>query len=264
MPYIELFKPLHVQDGRHVLVIEPVTRIDPETGVNGMGGRVKNFPYLAVHRFHAPGVAVAAGMNFDEICARLLREIDNRPVRLDEQRHQHAEAVKHLHNPPDPLHVSAHIKAAFGGELLPLFRHEGDLVRHHPLCDVNHVFGERHFKVELSPDHVPKRDHVAVLYMPPVFAQMHGYAVGTALLADHGAPDGIGLEAAARLPDCRDVVDVHAEQYFSHRLPPHIFSSEAPNGLTRKTDIIVPNRDLSTDFPAVLQMETGPKPRLLT
>ncbi len=47
--------------------------------------------------------------------------------------------------------------------------------------------------------------------MAPILAQMRGDAVGARLLRDQGGADRIGMVAAARVPDRRDMVDIDAE-----------------------------------------------------
>ncbi len=47
--------------------------------------------------------------------------------------------------------------------------------------------------------------------MAAVFPQMRGDAIGTCLLGETRGADRIGMLAAARIANCRDVIDVDAE-----------------------------------------------------
>ena len=49
------------------------------------------------------------------------------------------------------------------------------------------------------------------LYMAAIFTHMQGDAVRSGLLRQQGGAHRVGKNAAARVPDGRDVIDVHAK-----------------------------------------------------
>ena len=72
--------------------------------------------------------------------------------------------------------------------------------------------------------------------MAPVFAQVRGDAVGACVGGDYRGADRVGMVAAPRVPDGRDVVDIDAEaQLAGHvaaRLPGFIAGMAASSGGT--------------------------------
>jgi len=57
---------------------------------------------------------------------------------------------------------------------------------------------------------VAQPPHILVLDVAPVLPQMDGDAVGAAEMRLDRGPHRVGFVGAARLPQCRDMVDVHA------------------------------------------------------
>ncbi len=77
--------------------------------------------------------------------------------------------------------------------------------------DPQHLLGRRHLQVQRQVDLAHQPVDVAVGDVTPVLAQVGGDPVG----ADRGRglrrPQRIGMLAAARIPDGRDMVDVDAK-----------------------------------------------------
>jgi hypothetical protein len=74
-----------------------------------------------------------------------------------------------------------------------------------------HFIGRRHFEVQryIDLDHQPV--DVAVGDVPPILAQMRRDAVGTGRGGHDRGANRIGMIAAARVPDGRDMVDIDAK-----------------------------------------------------
>ena len=103
------------------------------------------------------------------------------------------------------------VEAALGGPLLALFGDDAGGVRAVGERDRQHLLGRRHLQVER--DFEPRHQRVDILVgdVAPVLAQMGGDAVGAGLGGGEGGADRIGMSAAARVPDRRDMVDIDAE-----------------------------------------------------
>ena len=86
--------------------------------------------------------------------------------------------------------------------------------RHAGLClqrDRQHLLGRRHLQIERQVDLAAEALDVAIRDMAAILAQMRGDAVGAGLGGEPCGAHRIGMAAAARIADGRDMVDVHAE-----------------------------------------------------
>ena len=70
--------------------------------------------------------------------------------------------------------LPGHVQAAFGGHFLPPFGHQADDVRLELERDGDDLRRVGHFQVEPGLDDLAQLPDVAVLHVPPVFAQMGG------------------------------------------------------------------------------------------
>ena len=113
------------------------------------------------------------------------------------------------------------VEAALGGPLLALLGDDAGGVRAVGERDGEHLLGRRHFEVERDFERGHQPVDILVGDVAPVLAQMRGDAVGAGLRGGEGGADRIGMRAAARVPDRRDMVDVDAEAEVagSRRLP---------------------------------------------
>ena len=84
---------------------------------------------------------------------------------------------------------------------------------------VEHFLGRRHLEVQRQIDLGHQPVDVGVRDMAPVLAQMRGDPVGSRLGGDMRRADRIGMIAAARVPDGRDMVDIDAEAEPLVKLP---------------------------------------------
>ena len=77
--------------------------------------------------------------------------------------------------------------------------------------DRQHLLGRRHFEVQRQVDLGHQPVDVVVGDVAAVLAQMGGDPVGAGLRGDDRGAHRIGMIAAARVPDGRDMVDIDAE-----------------------------------------------------
>ena len=103
------------------------------------------------------------------------------------------------------------VEAALGGALLALLGDDAGGVRAVGERDAEHLLGRRHFEVQRDFELRHQRVDIGVGDVAPVLAQMGGDAVGARLGRGEGGADRIGMRAAARVPDRRDMVDIDAE-----------------------------------------------------
>ena len=76
----------------------------------------------------------------------------------------------------------------------------------------HHLFGNAHFEIHARLQHVLEQQHIALLDMPAVFAQVHGNAIGARLFCIQRRLDRIRVTRAASLTQRGYVVDVYAEK----------------------------------------------------
>ena len=83
--------------------------------------------------------------------------------------------------------------------------------------DGDHLVGRRHFEIERLGNlrHEPR--DVIVADVPAILAQMRGDAVGAGFDRELRRQHGIGMRAAARVADGRNVIDVHAKAQMGNR-----------------------------------------------
>jgi hypothetical protein len=97
---------------------------------------------------------------------------------------------------------------------VPAFGHEHRHLRLDAARDADHLVGRRHFQVQLDMRELAQAPDVLVLDVAPVFAQVHGDAVGAAEMRFDRGPDGVGLVRTPRLPHRGHMVDVDPQ--FDH------------------------------------------------
>ena len=80
------------------------------------------------------------------------------------------------------------------------------------LGERHHFFGDAHFEVHAGLQHVLEQQHVALLDVAAVFAQVHGDAVGARFFGVQRGLDRVRVTGAPGLAQGGYVVDVHAEK----------------------------------------------------
>src|SRR3954452_24841267 len=103
------------------------------------------------------------------------------------------------------------VEAAFGGALLALFRDEAGGIGLMRKRYAEHLLGRRHLEVQRQVDLGHQPVDVAIGDVAAGLAPGRGNSVRAGLGGHDRRADRIGMVAAARVPDGRDVIDVDAE-----------------------------------------------------
>ena len=77
----------------------------------------------------------------------------------------------------------------------------------------HHLFGDAHFEVHARLQHILEQQHVALLDVPAILAQVHGDAVGTRLFSIQRRLDRVWVTRTPGLAQGGHMVDVHAEKH---------------------------------------------------
>jgi hypothetical protein len=157
------------------------------------------------------GIAIAAGMEFDNRRPDPVRGLDLARIGGDEDRHPAARIAQGRDEMRQPVFVLRHFEPAFGGLLLALFGHDAHRMRAVAQRDRLHLVGRGHLEVERQRQRRHQPVDIGVRYVPAILAQMRGDAVGAGGLGQLGGAQRIGIGAAACLAHGRHMVDVHAK-----------------------------------------------------
>ena len=107
--------------------------------------------------------------------------------------------------------VAGHVEAPFGGHFLAPLGDERRLIGPHPAGDLDDLRVGGQLEIQLHRDRLAEHFEIAVLNVAAVFAEMDRDAVGPAQFGQHGGPDRVGLVGPPRLPQRRDMIDIHAK-----------------------------------------------------
>src|ERR1043166_23347 len=162
----------HLRDRRHRPDIrhrEAVAGIDGEANRVSAAGR---FAQRLARRRVVGEVRVATGVQLDHRRAEVAGAVHGVDRRIDEQADENAGVGQALDAATELARGRAKIQAAFGGDLLSLFRHEGRLARLQPERDADHLVGAGHLEVENTLDLTRQPLDVGVLDVPAIFAEV--------------------------------------------------------------------------------------------
>ena len=162
-------------------------------------------------RVEARRVRIAPGVQFNGHRSQLLRLLNHRLVRVNEQRGADAGCGQPGQRGAQPLRVARDVQPALSRHFFAALRHQGHLVRAQPFGDAEHLIGARHLEVERGTNDGEQGVEVGVLDMTAVLAQVRGDAVGAGGFAEHCGGGGVGFIGAARLTEGGDVIDVDEE-----------------------------------------------------
>jgi hypothetical protein len=107
--------------------------------------------------------------------------------------------------------LSRRIEPALRRPLLALLRHDAGGVRPVTQRDLEHFVSRGHFQVQRDREMLFQARDVVVGDMAPVLPQVRRDAVGPRRRRGEGGADRIGMLAAPRVSDGRDMVDVDPE-----------------------------------------------------
>jgi hypothetical protein len=156
-------------------------------------------------------VREAAGVQLDRVRAEVVRGAHGVVVGVDEQARAHPRGPQLGELAREARRVARDVEPALGGHLLPPLGDERDLVRPQPARERDHRVGAGDLEVEHRAHLAREPLDVVVLHVAAVLAQVGRDAVGAGGLALARGPHGVGLVAAAGLPERGDVVDVDVE-----------------------------------------------------
>ncbi len=159
------------------------------------------------------GMRVGPGVDFADAHADAGGGFHLRQFGVDEGAGDDAGVGEPRHHLAQARLLAGDVEPALGGDFVPALGHQHGHLGLDLAGDADHLFGGRHFEVELDVGQLAQAAHVAVLDVAAIFAQMHGDAVGPAEVRFDGRPDRIGFVDLARLAHRRYVVDVDAEFY---------------------------------------------------
>ena len=70
------------------------------------------------------------------------------------------------------IELSAHIQSALGGDFLPSLGHQANILGPHLQRDLQHFRYHGTFQIHSRGDHLTQGEHIRILNMPPILAQM--------------------------------------------------------------------------------------------
>ncbi len=205
-----------------------VSRREAVAGVYGkleLGGERGGFAQSPERRRITGVVGEVAGVKLYRVGTDLPGHANGRFVRTDEQTCPDAGLPQRGNGALDSRRVLHNVEPSLRGDFLASLRDESYLIRTAGDCNRDHLVGAGEFQVEIGPDGGPQNSHVGVLDVAAVFPEVCGDPVHADFLADKGGFDGVGLVSTSRLPERRDVVDVHIKALVacSHIRPEYNF-----------------------------------------
>ena len=158
---------------------------------------------------------ISAGVEFDELGSEAGRSLDLRRVRGDEEAHLNAGIVQAAARFCERGFLAGGVQPALGGDFLPPFRDEADHLRTKAEGELDDLRRTGHFQVQAGADEAAQLQHVALLNVPAILAQVGGDAVGAGRLAKQGGLGRTWLSLCptpvTRFAQRGDVVDVDAQ-----------------------------------------------------
>jgi hypothetical protein len=212
MPDIQLFNLGNRSNRADISDCESVPCVHRETK---LGGRCSASDQRTQRRPSPAGESVLTGVQLDCIGTAFPCEPDLLVHRVDEEAHSHAVIVQPSYRAAYSRSVTRNIEAAFCGNFLALLRNERDFRGFETQCNADHFIRTRRLEIESSSSKRCERFQIRVLYVPAVFAQMRGNAIGAAGEAEGGSFLRTRLDSSARLSQRRDMIDVYRESLMS-------------------------------------------------
>jgi len=173
--------------------------------------KVRPWPAWGSMPFFAVEISVAAGVELDDRGAEPDRRLDLGGVGLDEQADADVGTAQFVDVISEVIVLAGGVEPALGGPLLALFGDDAGGMGAVGKRDFEHLLGRRHFEVERDFEAFHQGIDIGVGDVAPILAQVGGDAVGARFGRGEGGADRIGMRAAARVPDRRDMVDIDAQ-----------------------------------------------------
>ena len=211
MAYVQLFNLRNRRHGTDIRQRKAMPRVDCDAELRAETGGA----HEGSERVSGAVVRIGACVELHRISAGAMRCADCLEVRIDEETDPDARIAQLPHRVTHARRVTNDVEPALGSDLLAPFRNQCHLSRAETKGYIHHLADTRRFKIEESADPRCESLYVRVLHVAAVFAKMRGDTVGASRLTDRRRSNWIGLIATARLPQCRDMVDVDAEALVS-------------------------------------------------
>src|SRR5919107_1610260 len=90
---------------------------------------------------------------------------DLRWLRVDKQTHAQADSLQSLRRLANLFSMRNDVQTTFGGELLPLLRHEASVIGTHVFSKTEHRWSHGHFQIELGLQALAQELHITLLNM---------------------------------------------------------------------------------------------------
>jgi hypothetical protein len=113
--------------------------------------------------------------------------------------------------------LTRRIDAAFGRALLAFLGNDTGRVWAMAQCDFQHLVRRRHFEIQRQRDFARETVDVFIGNVASILAQVRCDAVRACVFGDMRRAQWIGMRTTARVPDRRDMIDVHTEAEMDHR-----------------------------------------------
>ena len=219
---IQCFQVRQGQDAGRVPIIQAVTGINPEAKFVSQRCRCRQFFDLRRPVSVGLVVGVAAGMEFNKLSANSRRSADLLGIGINKEADRNPGAPE-AGNRGRQCGVAGadDIQPAFCGQLLPFFRDEADFFGLQFFSKRDNGWRVGQFEIELGADGLPEQPHIQIINVPAILTEMNGDAVGARQFDLVGSPNGIGFRhhsgraLIARLPQCRNVINVNTESNHS-------------------------------------------------
>jgi hypothetical protein len=198
-------------DRGDIAVIEAVSGVQFQPRGNDTLGRRAQGVQLEQPWLPFWAIGVAPGVQFDSVHAQAERRLDLHRLGIKKQRDLDPGGPAPVHGFGNPALMRNDVEAAFSRQLLTPFGNEGDLIgtHLHGQGDNRRIGGELEVKPHLHG--LAEQPQVAVLDMPAILSQVNGNPVSTTKLCKGGSPHWVWLQSASRLPESRNVIDIHTQ-----------------------------------------------------
>jgi len=226
-------------NGLNIEVVEGMSRVKPHAGALDGLSRPSNGRELPLHlrprRIPTLGVedpGIGAGVHLADLNPQRVCRSDLVQIWINEGAYcdsRSPEGVNHGRQMPS---LSDKVQPTLGRDLLSALRHQHGHLRLDLKRKGDHLPSGRHLEIELDLGMGAQASNVIILDMPPVFSEMDGDAVGSAMMGLYGRPDRVGIVAASGLTKAGHMVDIDSKlnHDFLLRTGPHL--RQGSHGLT--------------------------------
>ena len=194
-----------------VHIVQTMTGTQTELEIKGL----IHGPCNAVELFQDLGrrlcLGIMASVYLHHIGPDSVSDFDLLRIRIEKEAHINPLILELPDDFPVMLGFGFNVQPAFGRQLLPSFRNEGDEVRFCGFRNANHFRDCRHFQVEPCFHGLPKQAKVPVMNMAPVFPKMADDPLRSGQFRDSCSKHRVRFANASCLPKSRHMINVHSK-----------------------------------------------------